>query len=198
MNRKMRKLKKIAILFILLITSLSFSQNTKKTNFGFKPRFSETSEMKIVYKDSLNEPHFDRPIAYLIDGMLMENIASLDFMDSKKIKSMRIEKENLEIDGKKYFEKIIIETKEGYNPDFRTLKEISEKYLKLNNNPVIFQVDGDVVNESHGECLVDKNFILKITVEEIKSSEEGIVINLVKLTRRTSENIEEANIVRIR
>jgi len=88
--------------------------------------------------------------------------------------------------------------KSEYNPNFMTLKEIATKYLSLDTNPIIFQINENVINQDYNEYLLDENFVLKIELNKIKTSDKNGEINLIKLITKTSENIKNANIIRIR
>ena len=88
--------------------------------------------------------------------------------------------------------------KSDYNPKFLTLKKLSEKYLMLNEIPIIYQIDEKVVGNSSNQILLDENFILKIVVEKINTSENNTEINLIRLITKTPENIKKANEIRIK
>ena len=102
------------------------------------------------------------------------------------------------MNGTEYYGKIYIKMKSDYNPKFLTLKKLSEKYLMLNEIPIIYQIDEKVVEKSSNEILVDENFILKIVVEKINTSENNTEINLIRLITKTTENIKKANEIRIK
>lgn len=161
-------------------------------------KYSEDSELEVVYKDSLNELHSNKKPAVFIDGIFIKNKSILRTIDMKKIESFEIEKENYENNGIDFFGKILIKTYSNYNPKLITLKAFSEKNTKLDTNPIIFQIDEDIVNENYDEYIIDENYILKIIIHKIKTTEKDIEINLIKLITRTPENIEKANEIRIR
>ena len=51
----------------------------------------------------------------------------------------------------------------------------------LNEIPIIYQIDEKVVGNSSNQILLDENFILKIVVEKINTSENNTEINLIRL-----------------
>jgi len=70
--------------------------------------------------------------------------------------------------------------------------------LKLNKNPIIYQIDEKVIENSKTDFLVDENFILKIVVEKITTSENNTEINLIRLITKTPENIKKTNEIRMK
>ena len=191
--------KNIFTLIILFVTFNSFSQNIigKKSN-AKQPNYSENSEIKVIYKDSLTKFHSkNKPVGIFVNGIFInENLIST--INPDKIDTVKIEKESFEKNGKKYFGKILLEMKSNYNPTFISLKKLTSKYLTLNTSPIIFQIDENIINEDYNEYLVDENFILKIILNKIKTTEKETEINLIKLITKTPENIKKANQIIIR
>ena len=70
--------------------------------------------------------------------------------------------------------------------------------MKLNKNPIIYQIDEKVIENSKTDFLVDENFILKIVVEKITTSENNTEINLIRLITKTPENIKKTNEIRMK
>ncbi|MCF8716438.1 hypothetical protein JM658_16545 [Joostella atrarenae] len=122
----------------------------------------------------------------------------LSVINSEKIESINIEKENYTLNGKEYYGKIILKMKSDYIPKFITLNKLITKHLELENRPIVFQINGDVINQDYNEYLIDENFILKIISSKIKTSDKNIEINLVKLITKTTENIKKTNEIRIK
>ena len=79
-----------------------------------------------------------------------------------------------------------------------TLKELVNKYLRTEINPVIFQIDDTIVDYNENEYLVDENYILKIEVTKIKMTKLSSDVNFIKLITKTPENIKNANQIMIR
>ena len=190
--------KNIFALILLFVTFNSFSQNINKKKTTEKPNYSENSEIKVIYNDSLKTLHSkNKPVGIFVNGIFLnENLISA--INTNKIETMKVEKDSFEKNGKEYFGKIIIELKSNYKPNFISLKELASKYLTLDTNPIIFQIDENVINQDYNEYAVDENFILKIELNKIKTSEKGTEINLVKLITKTPENIKKANEIRIK
>ena len=193
----MRKI--IFALTLLFVTFNSFSQDIIGKKSTSKPNYSENSEIKVIYKDSLKKFHSKtKPAGIFVNGIFIGDESVLNAINSEKIESLNIEKENFEKNGKEYYGKILVKMKLEYIPKFITLSELFKKYLDLDKKPIVFQINENVINQDYKEYLVDENFILKIIVNKIETSEKSTAINLIKLTTKTKENIKEANVIRIK
>lgn len=191
--------KNIFALLTLLLTFNSFSQDIIGRKSQNRPNYSENSEIKVIYTDSSKKFHSNqKPAGIFVNGKYIGNQNAMNFINSDKIESLKIEKVNFEINGTEYYGRILVKMKSDYSLKFLTLKELSEKYLELNTYPVIYQIDANVVENNKDRILVDENFILKIIVEKVKTSEKNTEINLIKLITKTPENIKKANEIRIR
>ena len=192
-------MKTIFALTMLFLTFNSFCQEISGIKLTDKPNYSENSEIKVFYSDKSSEFHSDKkPAGIFVNDKFVGNQEVLNFINQDKIETIKIEKEKFEMNGTEYYGKIYIKMKSDYNPKFLTLKKLSEKYLKLNENPTIYQIDEKVLDKSSNEILVDENFILKIVVEKINTSENNTEINLIRLITKTTENIKKANEIRIK
>ena len=191
--------KNVFAIILLFVTFNSFSQDIIGKKSTSKPNYSENSEIKVIYKDNLNKFHSKtKPVGIFVNGIFIGDESVLNAINSEKIESLNIEKENFEKNGKEYYGKILIEMKSDYNPIFISLKKLTSKYLTLNTSPIIFQIDENIINEDYNEYLVDENFILKIILNIIKTTEKETEINLIKLITKTPENIKKANQIIIR
>lgn len=184
---------------MLFLTFNSFCQEISGKKSTDKPNYSENSEIKVFYSDKSSEFHSDRkPVGLFVNDKFVGSQEVLNFINPVKIETINVEKKKFGMNGTEYYGKIFIKMKSDYNPKFLTLKKLSEKYLKLNENPRIYQINEKVIEDSKDEILVDENFILKIVVEKITASENNTEINLIRLVTKTPENIKKANEIRIR
>lgn len=191
--------KNITAIIILFLTFNSFSQDIIGNKSTAKPNYSENSEIKVFVNDTLNKFHSKKkPAGIFVNEIFVGDENILNVINSEKIESINIEKENYTLNGKEYYGKIILKMKSDYIPKFITLKELITKHLELENKPIVFQINGDVINQDYNEYLIDENFILKILSSKIKTSDKNIEINLVKLITKTAENIKKANEIRIK
>ena len=176
--------KAILILMALFVTLNTYSQK----NIGKK----STSEIKIIYKEQVKQ-QTQKPPAYFVNG---------DFMGKKvlfnpnSIKSIRVEKEAFEKNGKIYFGKILITTKPDSHPEFISIRKLTS--LTYDKSPILFQIDENVIDQDYNDYFVDKNFILKIEINKIKTTDNKTKINLIKIITKTKDNIKKANEIRIR
>ena len=161
-------------------------------------KYSEDSELRVIYKDSLLKQYHGRNLAYFVNGIHIKNETAIRTLNPKRIESVDVEKENFKVDCKEYYGKVIIKTKESYEPNFMSLKELINKYLPTEINPVIFQIDDTIVDYNENEYLVDENYILKIEVTKIKMTKLSSDVNFIKLITKTPENIKNANQIMIR
>lgn len=188
-------MKNITTIFLIFITSFSFGQ--KKENI--KTNYSKKSEVRVIYSEDLGKfDHESKPVAVFVNEIFIGNKSALETINKEKIKSLSVEKKSFKINGEKYYGKIMVKMKSEYIPKFLTLKDLIKKHLDLNKTPIAFQINENVINQNYTELLVDENFILKIILKKIKTSEKEIEINLIKLVTKTKENIEKANLIHIK
>ncbi|MBW2963108.1 hypothetical protein [Mesonia aestuariivivens] len=192
-------MKTIFTVLMLFLTFNSFCQELSGQKSINKPSYSENSELKVFYSDKSSEFHSEqKPAAIFVNDKFVGSQEMLNFINQDKIETINIEKEIFEINGTEFYGKIYIKMKPDYNLKFLTLEELSAKYLELIENPIIYQIDEKVIKNRKNKILVDENFILKIVVENVKTSEKNTEINLIRLVTKTPENIKKANEIRIR
>ena len=192
-------MKKITTYILIFFTSLSFSQILQEVKTNNKTNYSENSEIKVIYNEYLNKFHPNtKPVGIFVNGIFMGNLSMFNLINSKKIDSLKIEKESFQKNGIEYFGKIQVKMQSDYVATFITLKELVEKYLELDSDPLVFQINEDVINKDYNGHFVDENFILKIVLNKIKTSKKDSEINLIKLITKTPENIKKANTIRIK
>ncbi|MFI8380576.1 hypothetical protein [Leeuwenhoekiella sp. NPDC079379] len=192
-------MKTIFTFLMFFLTFNSFCQEISGKKSTDKPNYSENSEVKVFYSDNLNKFHSDqKPAGIFVNDKFVGAQEIMSFINSDKIESLKIEKEKFEMDGTEYSGKIFIKMKSDYNPNFIILEELSAKYLELNKNPRIYQIDEKIIDNSKNGILIDENFILKIVVNRVKTSKKNSEINLIRLLTKTPENIKKANEIRIR
>ena len=188
-------------LILILLFGISESllgQEISRVEVTKTNKYSEDSELRVIYKDSLLNQHNGRSPAYFVNGIHIKNETAIIILNPNKIESVDIEKESFKVDGKEYYGKIIIKTKESYKPNFMTLKELVNKYLPTEINPIIFQIDDTIVDYNEKEYLADENYILKIELTKIKMTKLSSHVNFIKLITKTPESIEKANQIMIR
>lgn len=176
---------------IIIISATFLSLNV----FG-QDRFQSEKEpfLKVVY---LNENSVEeRPACFLNGKHIDESV--LNTLQPEEVETIKIEKEDVEIDKVKYFGKIIIQTKESYEPIFLSLNQLKSKYTNCKEGVTIFEIDNEVIKADYDKYLVDANFILKITVDKLDNSIENFNLNVVKIYTKSEENIKNESQIKIR
>jgi len=141
--------------------------------------------------------NFERQPAFYINGKFMTNTA-LRTIDPMVIDSIHIEKNEIEIENKKYYGQIYITLKKEYMPKFISLNDLMLKYTTLKNEFTIYMIDNDIIKGNYDQCLVDEKYILKIIVDTIEIEKGKTKINVVRLLTKSKENIEKSREIRIR
>ena len=183
----------------LIFTIICFGQVKTKKTPGLSMVITESraendSIIKVIYK---NEIKNIRKPAYFIKGKLV-NESILRTLNPNEIESVKVEKEDIEIDNVKYFGKLIIATKSNYNPKLISLNNLKAKYTNLKDNSIIFEIDNEIVNENYENFIVDEKYILKIIVQKFENKDEKLNVTIVNLITKTEENIKKAKEIIIR
>jgi hypothetical protein len=152
---------------------------------------SKDSTIKVVHASkavNLLQP------AYFIN----EKFAGRVFLDPNIIESINVVKGETEIDGVKYNGQIFIKTKNDYTPNLISLAALKSKYTDFKNMPVVFSIDGNIVNADYDKYVIDENYVLQIVIDTIKNAKENIDLGFIKLVTKTEENIQKSKEIRIR
>lgn len=131
--------------------------------------------------------------AFFLNGQFTSQV-SLSALDPSLIDSVHVVKENIQVGGTTYHGQVYIKSKSDYTPDLVTLTTLKEEYTDLKTNHVVFMINNQIIKDDPDKCLVDKNYILQIRVDNIER--EGI--GFVKVLTKTKENIRKAKEIRIR
>jgi hypothetical protein len=114
------------------------------------------------------------------------------------IESINVEKQEIEIEGIKYYGQILINTRSTYKPKLISLSDLKLKYTDLKSTSTIFMIDNEIINEDYHKSLVDENYILKISIEKIENKGERLNFNLIIILTRTEENLKKSREIIIR
>nr|WP_315198377.1 hypothetical protein [uncultured Flavobacterium sp.] len=188
-------MKKFIIILVSILTANAFGQKKTEKPNEVKSENSQTiSEQDTIIKvvHVIKFKGGKKP-AYFLNGELI-NQSVLNFLDPNKIENVKVEKEDIEIGNTKYAGKIIIETKNNYKPNIISLNELRKKYTTVQENSVIFQVDNEIVDNDYETYVVDKNYILKITINKLEKPD----LTLIKVLSKSEENIKKSNEIIIR
>jgi hypothetical protein len=188
---------------ILLILAAFFSLNALGQIKEFKPPllnrdFKNNSlpdtSLKIIYK---NKSETKLSPAFYLNGKFM-NYSVFRTLNPKIITNIRVEKQYIEVDSIKYYGKIFIETNKNFKSDYISLTDLKTKYAELKDTPTIFMIDNELINDNYDKYVLDQNYLLRINIETLENSKEGIRFNLIRILTKTEENIKKVNEIRIR
>jgi molybdopterin converting factor small subunit len=191
-------MKKFYILLFAFAATNSFGQTTNSNTPGIAADTKNTSVMdstlKVVYaekKDTIQTP------AYFLNYKFV-NQTFFGTLNPKLIESLTVVKANVQIDKVQYYGQIHIKTKDNYNPKIISLTDLKEKYTNLKDKPVLFMIDGIIINADYDNFVVDENNLLKIIVDKLQNAKESIDLGLIKLLTKSDENLKKANEIILR
>ncbi len=146
---------------------------------GQQKRVAEkTIDQKVFYADTTHK----RKTAWFVDGHFLGN--SLTWIVSPQmVESMEVMKEEVEIDGIQYSGQIQIRTKDGTK--FVSLADIRDKYAKSGSKPVLFMVDGKVVNSDYDNYRIDESYISEIFIDHVKNPGGNIDLGVIKVLTKS-------------
>lgn len=192
-------MKKIVFIITLITAINSFGQINAEKNNGLKITNQVTvSEndtiIKVYYKNQLENNI--KPAYFVNDKLVNESV--LKTLNPNEIASVKVEKDDIEIDNVKYYGKILVETKSTYSPNFISLNNLKTKYTNIKEHKIIFKIDNEIVNENYNNFIVDEKYILKIIVENYENKEEKLKVCFVNLITKSEENIKKSKEILLR
>jgi tRNA A37 threonylcarbamoyladenosine modification protein TsaB len=191
----------IILTFLSVTIYAQINQNSSLTGKVDKNLFIQ-QDLNVL-KDSIprvvltTKKNIQMEPVYFINGQHIKS-STIRTLDPNLIKEMNVEKDSVELNGNNYYGKIYITTKNNYQPKLISLNKLQKKYTTTSNNPIVFLLDNEIIDEDYDNFLIDENYILKIEVTDLANSKEKLNITLVKLFTRSRENIEKENKIYIR
>jgi hypothetical protein len=186
------------ILFILtfaMYSVVTFGQTLPGEPFRqiMKPskELEKDTSLNVVYAN--NEINIHKPAIFVNDKFV-----SAVVLDPNQIERVDVVNDNFQTDNIQYYGQIHIRTKSSYTPKFISLTDLKEKYTQLKNKPVVFMIDGNIINANYDKYLVDENFLLTIIVDKIENTQEKIDLGLIRVLTRSDGNIKNSKEIRIR
>lgn len=189
-------------IIIVVFTALSINAFGQTDNLKTKI-VADSNKLEYAGNDTIPQVSFvnqnstERNPAYYINGKYV-NGTIIKTINPRLIDSIRVEKQDVEIGGKKYYGQIYIRLKEGYQPKAISLTDLKLKYTNLANAPSIFMIDDEIISGDYSEYIVDEKYILKIMVEKVVDKEANLQVNMVRLLTKSEENIKKSKEIRIR
>jgi hypothetical protein len=186
-NQQIKKMKKLIIISVLILTANIFGQKKSENSQTITEQDTIINVVHVIkYKGA-------KKTAYFLNGALVSQ-SVMKFLDPNKIESIKVEKEDIVIENTKYEGKITIETKNDYKPNLISLNELRLKYTTVPENAALFQIDNEIADGDYKTYLIDKNYILKITVNKLESPD----LSIIKVISKSAENIKKSNEIIIR
>ncbi len=172
-------------------TEVSGKHNKDKTLLVQDAKSIDTTLHVIVSdkKDNAKRPLF------IIDDIIFKNVV---YLKDDQIQSMDVNKGETIIDGDTFYGEIRINTKPGYSPKFITLNELKSKYTDLEKTPVVYTIDGILLNKNENEVYIDENNILTITIDKLNTSDQNAEIGIINVLTKSKKNIDKRNGMRLR
>ena len=152
--------KDILLTLLILVKISSNAQDIENSNSINNELNSNHSEMVIEYKRNKNS--FNP--ALFINDFHYKNQNVLNGINPDIIESVSVER-HFELSEKLYYGKIDIKTKSTVEYDFIALKDFTKKYLNLDNNPTVYQLDNMVLENDN--LVIEKNYILSVKISKI-------------------------------
>ncbi|REG96319.1 hypothetical protein [Flavobacterium aquicola] len=180
-------MKNFIIIAVSVLSANAFSQKKTENSQTISEQDTIISVVNIIKFKGAKKP------AYFINGELVNQSVS-KFLDPNKIESINVEKEDIVIENTKYSGKITIETKNNYKPNLISLNELRKRYTTLEESSVIFQIDNEIADGDYNKYVIDKNYILKITINKLENPN----LTVIKVISKSEENIKKSNEIIIR
>ncbi|MGB2153794.1 MAG: hypothetical protein ACPHVX_07600, partial [Flavobacteriaceae bacterium] len=90
-------MRNIAI-FILLGISINLSgQEVFNSNVKKSQKYSQDSELRVIYKDSSDKKSINKEPAYFVNGILIDKEIGIKTLNPNNIDSIEVEKEKFEL-----------------------------------------------------------------------------------------------------
>lgn len=202
-TQKLKHMKLILILIILIWTIAVNGQiepikgKILNSSLNSSARHEKTDNDTIPSVIFVTTNNTDHQSAYFINGKhSTESI--LRTIDPQFVDSIKVLKEEIEIEGKIYYGQLYIQMKKDYNPKLISLTDLKLKYKTQGNTSTIFMIDNDIIKGDYSKCIVDEKYILRILVDKIENKEENLQVDIIRLLTKTEENIKKSKEIIIR
>ena len=186
-------MKLLFIFLVMFAATNSFGQITNGkppgiilADTGKNPNRDTT--LRVIHVD---RNKVERQPAFIVNGKYVMNQSLLNSLNPNWIENIQVAKGDTIINNVQYIGIIRIKTKSDYNPKTISLTELKNKYTEFKNKPVIFMIDGNIVNADYDNYVIDENNVLTIIVDKFQNTKESIDWGLIKLLTKSEENIKK-------
>ncbi len=191
-------MKTLLIFAFAILSTNSFGQNPNDKSTGLIINSNKESErdtsLKVVYTNK--ESNMKKLAYFLNDKFVSETL--LGTLNPGQIESIDVVRDNIQIDSVQYYGQVHIKTKSSCILKLISLTDLKDKYTNLKNKPVVFMIDGNIVNADYDKYIVDESYLLTIIVDKIENTKEKIDLGLIKLLTKSDENIKKSKEIKIR
>lgn len=147
------------------------------------------TSLKILFQNDLESKQ--EPAYYLNGKHISSSI--LHSINPKVITDIKLERNDIVINSKKYYGQIFITTNRDYKFNVVTLTDLELKYAKFMDAPTLFMINNQLINEDYDKFILDQNYLLRINIETIENPKENLRFNLIRILTKTQENIKKVN-----
>jgi hypothetical protein len=190
----MRQLFTITMAFITLnVLAQTTHLKVPLVNGNTQAESKTDTTLKVSYANSDTS---ESP-AYYLNGQFV-NETLMKTLNPKVIEDITVKNQEIEVDSHKYYGQIFIKTYAAYTPKLISLNDLKSKYTNLKNAPAIFMIDYEIINGDYDKCIVDENYLLKISIEKIENAKEKLRFSLIHILTKTDENIKKSKEIRLR
>ena len=208
------KITLLIISFSLFTTILSGQVNVRNTTLTpveLNPTPVENSSWKERPKTQIEDTlrvlctfmhKTENAPAYYVNGAFVGDF--IQWVNTEEIAQVYVErqKENSVLYNKEYPGKVYFTLKDSLVLDLQTLDEIRNRYIKFETNHCMYMINHDLFTGNASTCKIDKNHILSIEVEKVKTidshSGQPVEVSVIEIKTKTKENIEKTKHIILR
>ena len=184
-------MKKILTIVLIFSSFLKFNAQVKDLQISTQKKQRSLTMFFGNLSDKSDPP------AVFIDGKQVSFMELLS-INSKFIETYSVEKKTKTIESKEYKEQLYFKTKNNYQPRRTSLKDIRKKYVKDQNLPCVYFMDGRLVKIDDVDIFLDENNILEITCHFYENIKENLKLNIIEIFTQSEENLKRANEINIK
>ncbi len=184
---------KLFIFFTFFTAANSFGQTTNDKNSGMLADTTITQNRDTALRVILLNKKKPDPqqTAFFINGKHVINQSLISSLNPNWIEDIEVIKRDTLIGNISFSGQVQIKTKNNYSPKFISLADLKTKYTDYKEKPVLFMLDGNIINANYDNYLIDENNLLTIQVENVEIDKKNVELGIIKLLTKTEENIKK-------
>ncbi len=130
--------------------------------------------------------------AIFLDEQFIHN-NTFKYIDPSNIQEVKFKTDDITIKGETYIGQLFVSTK-SKNYKFLSLEEIKLEFTQSKNSKILFIIEGELVEDKLETYKIDKEYILKVTVQNSNYIESlkayNLNIDVVQIMLKTPDNLE--------